>query len=240
MSTLIDHIDELRKRFIYCAIAIVLGFGVAFFFVEQVLKLIILPAHGVNFIYIDVTEMFSVYMQVCLAISLAVVFPVLLYQIIRFVAPALSSAEKKLLWVMLPCVAIFFVGGVIFGYYVLIPPSIQFLTSFGEGIATPQLRIGNYVSLISLLLFSIGLIFEIPVVAVLLTKIGIVSSRWLRQQWKWAIVGAAIIGAVVTPTWDPFNQALVAIPVFVLYLLSIFFSFIVESINRKRKMEGIQ
>lgn len=234
LSPVSSHLDEIRRRLIFCLISLILGFIISVFIADYVLKLIVLTASNINFIYVDITEMFSVYMQVCLIMSLIIASPVWLYQIMSFVFPALTSKEKGYLWFLLPCTVLFFIGGVVFGYYVLIPPSIQFLTGFGKDIATPQIRIGNYVSMITSLLMMIGLIFEIPVLSVLLTKMRVLSSKWTLKQWRWAIVGSFVVGAIVTPTWDPVNQTLVSVPIFFLYLLSILFSMSVERLSLER------
>jgi len=123
---------------------------------------------------------------------------------------------------------VMFVGGVLFGYFVLIPPAMQFLLNFGANIATPQIRIGNYISLVSRLLLAIGLVFEMPVITTFLARLGILSWRWLANQWKWAVILAFVLGALITPTLDPVNQTLVAAPLILLYLLSILLAKMVE------------
>jgi sec-independent protein translocase protein TatC len=154
--------------------------------------------------------------------------PVLVYELIAFVTPALKPGERKYLWIVLPFILLMFAGGVLFGYFVLIPPAMQFLLSFGADIATPQIRIGNYISLVSRLLLAIGLIFETPVITTFLARLGIVSSKWLAAQWKWAVILAFVLGAVITPTLDPVNQTLIALPLIILYLLSILLARLVE------------
>jgi len=172
--------------------------------------------------------MLSTYMQVCFIGGIIIAMPVLVYELIAFVAPALTPREKKYVWIVLPFIILMFIGGVLFGYFVLIPPAMNFLLSFGSGIATPQIRIGNYISLVSRLLLAIGLIFETPVITTFLARLGIVSSRWLARQWKWVVILAFVLGAVITPTLDPVNQTLVAVPLILLYLLSILLARMVE------------
>jgi sec-independent protein translocase protein TatC len=129
-----------------------------------------------------------------------------------------------------------FAGGVLFGYFVLIPPAMQFLLSLGSGIATPQIRIGNYIALVARLLLAIGLVFEIPVITTFLARLGIISARWLLAHWKWAVICAFILGALITPTVDPVNQTLVALPLIILYLLSILLARLFE----KRKITPLE
>jgi sec-independent protein translocase protein TatC len=201
------------------------GVIISFAFADQLFAVLIKPAGGVSLIFVEVTEMLSTYMQVCLIGGIIISMPVLVYELIAFVTPALTAQEKKYVWIILPFIIFMFVGGVLFGYFVLIPPAMNFLLSFGANIATPQIRIGNYISLVSRLLLAIGLVFEMPVVTTFLARLGILSWRWLANQWKWAVILAFVL---ITPTLDPVNQTLVAAPLIVLYLLSILLAWIVE------------
>ena len=235
-KTILEHIDEIRSRLIYCFISFSLAFIISWFLIEDILRILIFPANDLSFIYVDIMEMFGVYMQVCFVSALILSSPVLLYQTIGFILPALKTQEKKWLWMGLPFAVLCFCGGVIFAYYILLPPAIQFLTSFGADIAIPQLRIGNYISLMVTLLLAMGLIFEIPVVAILLAKLGVISSDILLRQWKWALIVSFLLGAIITPTWDPVNQSLVSVPIFGLYLLSIVLIKVVEKFEERREM----
>ena len=222
------HLEELRRRLIVCLVAVAAGILISFVFADQLFRILIRPAGGISLIFVEVTEMLSTYMQVCLIGGIIIAMPVLVYELIAFVSPALNPVEKKYVWIILPFVLLMFAGGVLFGYFVLIPPAMQFLLSFGAGIATPQIRIGNYISLVSRLLLAIGLVFETPVITTFLARLGIVSSKWLAAQWKWAVILAFVLGAVITPTLDPVNQTLIALPLIILYLLSILLARLVE------------
>ena len=124
----------------------------------------------------------------------------------------------------MPGVILSFLGGVAFGYFVLIPPAVNFLLSWGSDLATPMIRIGNYVSIMVTLLFWLGLVFETPVVMFLLAKLGVVSWRTYARWRRYWVLVAFILGALITPTFDPVNQALVAAPLIVLYELGIWLS----------------
>jgi len=215
------HLEELRQRIIVSLIAIAAGVIISFVFADQLFDILIQPAGGIGLIFVEVTEMLSTYMQVCLIGGIILSMPVLVYELIAFVTPALTAQEKKYVWIILPFIILMFAGGVLFGYFILIPPAMQFLLSFGADIATPQIRIGNYISLVSRLLLAIGLVFETPIITTFLARLGILSWRWLAKQWKWAFILAFVLGALITPTLDPVNQTLVALPLIVLYLLSI-------------------
>jgi sec-independent protein translocase protein TatC len=118
---------------------------------------------------------------------------------------------------LLPSIFLCFAAGVLFGFYVLLPPAVEFLISFGSDIATPQIRVGNYISLMTRLLFAIGLCFETPLLMFFLAKIHILNAALLVKFRKAAFVGAFVIGAVITPTFDPINQTLVALPLYILF-----------------------
>ena len=136
----------------------------------------------------------------------------------------LSIQEKKYVYLMLPCITFMFLGGVAFGYFILVPPATHFLTTFGSDIADPQIRIGNYISIVLRLLLSIGAVFETPVIILFLTRIGVVTPKWLANKRKYAIIFAFILAAIITPTFDPVNQSLVAVPLILLYEMSIWIS----------------
>ena len=222
-----DHITELRRRVMYSAIAILITTVIAFIFHEQVLTLLMQPAQGFTNIpsgkpiYIDLTEFISTAMKASLLVGLFAALPFVLYQMVMFVAPGLSPAERRYLYALLPAVVLAFILGAAFGYRVLFPPAIHFLLSFGNDVATPYIRIGSYVSLMISLLFWMGVVFETPIVLFFLSRIGVVSPEQLGRQRRYAIVVAFILGALITPTFDPVNQTLVALPIIVLYEVGI-------------------
>ena len=121
-----------------------------------------------------------------------------------------------------------FAGGVAFGYFILVPPATKFLITWGADIATPQIRIGNYISVVTRLLLAIGLVFEMPVVTTFLARLGILTPKWLASKRRISIVLAFVLAAIITPTFDPINQTLVAAPLIVLYELSIWLAKLVH------------
>jgi sec-independent protein translocase protein TatC len=154
--------------------------------------------------------------------------PYIVYQFLMYVSPALSRKERKYIYFVLPWVALMFIGGVLFGYFVLVPPATNFLISFGSEIATPQIKIGNYISIVTRLLLAIGFVFELPVITTFLARLGIITPKWLADKRKTAIIFAFILAAIITPTFDPLNQILVAAPLVVLYEMSIWLAKIVQ------------
>jgi sec-independent protein translocase protein TatC len=219
--TILEHFSELRDRLIKCVIAVLVTTAISFVFAKQIFHILILPTGGINLIYVEMTEMIGTYMKVCLTSGIILAMPYLIYQFLIFVSPALTYKEKGYVYLILPWVGLMFIGGVAFGYFVLIPPALKFLTTFGSDIATPQIKIGNYISVVTRLLLAIGLVFEMPVVTTFLARLGVITSKWLANKRKLAIISAFILAAVITPTVDPINQSLVAVPLIVLYEMSI-------------------
>jgi sec-independent protein translocase protein TatC len=233
--TLLGHFQELRKRLIRIVLAVVITTSISFIFYDWIFHILILPTKGIDLIFIEMTEMVGTIMKVCLASGLVLAMPYITIQIILFVSPALTSREKKYVYTILPWITFMFLAGVAFGYFVLIPPATTFLLSFGSNIATPQIKIGNYISVITRLLLAIGLVFEMPVVIAFLSRIGIINSSWLAKKRKVAIISAFILAAVITPTFDPINQTLVAVPLIILYELGILLAKLVQ--RRKAQAE---
>ncbi|MDP2932084.1 MAG: twin-arginine translocase subunit TatC [Chloroflexota bacterium] len=189
---------------------------------------LVLPAGGIKLIYIDMTEMPGIYMKVCLAAGIALAMPYLVYQVIMFMAPTLTPKEKRCVLLVLPWVFLMFAGGVAFSYFVLMSPAVRFLLTFGDNIAIPQIRIGSYITVVTRVILATGGIFELPVVSTFLARLGVITPGWLASKRKMAMVMAFVLAALITPTFDPINQSLVAMPLIVLYEMSIWLAKLVQ------------
>ena len=220
-QSILYHLQELRRRLIRSLIAVAIASVIAFIFYDWIFYILKLPTHGLNLIYIEMTEMLGTIMKVCLFTGVILAMPYLVYEGIMFVSPALTSREKKYVYIILPWIALMFMGGIAFGYFVLIPPATKFLISFGSDIASPEIRVGNYISVVARLLLAIGIVFEMPVITTFLARLGVLKPKWLSDHRKAAIILAFILAAIITPTFDPINQSLVAIPLIILYEMSI-------------------
>ena len=216
-----SHLQELRSRLLKCVIVLGVTTVASFFFAKYIFYILEAVAEGIDLIYIEMTEMISTYFHVSFACGLALALPFLIYQLVMFLRPALSATERKYLTFLLPGVVLSFAAGVVFGYFVLVPPAAKFLITFGSDIATPQIRVGNYVSLMVRLLFAIGLCFETPLLIFFLAKLHIVTPEKLSKYRKFAVLGAFILAAIITPTFDPINQTIVSVPLIVLYEIGI-------------------
>ena len=226
-QTLTQHLRELRRRLVICILAVILGSGVAFFFFQEIIEILVRPARdldvgaGGELVYTEVTELLTTAIKISFVGGIMLALPVVLYQVIMFVSPGLTGRERRYLFGFMPAALLAFASGVAFGYFILTPPALHFLLTFGEGVAVPLIRVSNIINLMIRLLFWMGVAFETPLVMFLLAQLGIVSARQLSRFRRYWVVVAFILGAIITPTFDPVNQSLVAVPLLVLYELGV-------------------
>ena len=215
--SLFDHLEELRRRIFYSLIAVAFGAAGCFIFVRPIVQLLEAPAHGVKFLQLAPGEFFFVSIKVAGYSALVVSSPFILYQIIQFVLPGLTRRERRLLGpVVLGSSVLFFVG-LAFAYVALIPAALNFFISYGADVVEQSWSIDKYFEFVLLLLFSTGLAFQIPVIQVVLGFLGIVSSGQMLSGWRAVVLGAVVLGAVLTPSTDPLTQSLLAGAVLGLY-----------------------
>ena len=200
--SVLGHFSELRSRILRSAIAVAIATAIAFVFNKQIFGILIAPAGDIDLIFIELTGMIGPYMKVSLFSGIVMAMPFLVYQFVVFVSPALTRREKKYVYVILPWVALMFIAGVVFGYYILVPPATKFLLTFGSDIATPTPTIGNYISVVTRILFAMGFVFELPVITTFLAKIGVISPKWLSDKRKQAVIIAFVLAAIITPTFS--------------------------------------
>lgn len=225
--TIMEHLDELRSRLIISVLALVGATMFMFVFTGTFLEILLVPSGGIKPIFLRPTEMFVTYFKVALIGGAALAMPVIVYNLIRFVVPGLKPNEKKYLYFVVPVTTLLFMAGLAFGYFVLLPFALRYLLTFGGDIAVAQISIGEYISFVTTLLLWLGAAFELPVIIVFLTKVRIVNHKQLRSYWKYALLGAFVAAAIITPTPDPINQAMVAIPLYLLYEIGVLFARVV-------------
>lgn len=214
---LLDHLQELRMRLFYSLIAIVLGIIGCFVFVKPIVQLLEIPAKGAKFLQLAPGEYFFVSIKVAGYSGLLVASPLIMYQIIQFVLPGLTRRERRLIGpIVLGSTILFFVG-IVFSYIALIPAALNFFINYGSGVVDQMWSIDRYFEFVLLLLFSTGVAFQIPVIQALLGLLGIVSSDRMLSGWRYVILGAAVLGAILTPSTDPLTQSLLASAVLGLY-----------------------
>lgn len=228
-----EHIIELRKRLIIAAAGFLAAVTICFFFSEQIMNLLCRPVGGLeNLTAIEITENVSSVFDVALLAGFILAFPLIAYEALAFVLPGLKANEKAALYRFLPPVILFFITGVCFAFFIVLPAAIPFLTSF-MGIRT-EIRPSDYISFSTNLIFWIGIVFEMPVIIFILTRLGVVQSAQLLKSWRQAVVVCAVLAMIITPTVDPVNMLLLMVPLIALYFLSIFGAKIAEQrLNRK-------
>ena len=220
----LDHLDELRGRLIKSLIAVAIGTVVAFFFYEPILDLLIHPYQvavpDTDLAYFRPKEEFSLAMRISLFAGLVLASPVILYQTWRFVAPALTPKEKK--WAI-PLTAVFFllfIGGIVVGYWAL-SRGLSFLLGFGGDALEPVIGADFYLSFAMRFILAFGIAFLYPVFIFAAAAFGVVTSAQLRGARRWAVLIIVIFAAVVTPSGDPLTLMMLAVPMYILYELTI-------------------
>ncbi|WP_424102463.1 twin-arginine translocase subunit TatC [Moorena producens] len=215
--SLFDHLEELRQRIFYSLIAVFLSMAGCFVAVKPIVQLLEIPARGVKFLQLAPGEYFFVSLKVAGYSGLLVASPFILYQILLFVLPGLTRRERRFIGpVVLGSTFLFFLG-LVFAYIALIPAALNFFISYGADVVEQLWSIDKYFEFVLLLMFSTGLAFQIPVIQMLLGFLGIVSSKQMLSGWRTVVLGAAILGAVLTPSTDPLTQSLLGGAVLGLY-----------------------
>jgi sec-independent protein translocase protein TatC len=219
--TIIEHLEELRDRLIKSVIALTVTTLFSFIFAKQFLEILIAPMGETPPVSASPTTNIVVFTKVALISGVALAMPVLVYQLIGFIAPGLTRQEKRYLFFVLPGATLSFVAGLAFAYFIMLPTAIPFLKGFLSDIIEPTWFIDRYVSFITSLLFWVGLSFETPLLIFFLSKLGIVTPAALSRYRKYAVLVIAVLAAVITPTPDPFNMILVMLPLILLYEIGI-------------------
>jgi len=222
-ASFLDHLEELRKRIFWAALALVVGAVVGYFFSDWLTALLTRPVP--RLVFLTPAEAFVVKLKVALIAGLFIAAPAVFYQFWRFVKPALLPRETRYVTLAVIFCTFFFCLGVAFSYLVVLPVGLKFLLGFETAKLQPMLSIDRYITFISEFLLAFGLVFQIPVVIFFLTKLGVVTPRLLMKQQKVAIVIIFIVAAVLTPP-DVISQLLMAGPLLVLYEISILGSFL--------------
>jgi sec-independent protein translocase protein TatC len=219
--SLFDHLEELRQRIFYALIAVAVSVIGCFIIVKPIVQLLEIPAQGIKFLQLAPGEYFFVSLKVAGYSGLVLASPFVLYQIIQFVLPGLTRRERRLLAPVVLGSSILFVAGLVFAYFLLIPAALRFFISYGADVVEQLWSIEKYFEFVLVLLFSTGLAFQIPIIQLLLGALGIVSSEKMLSGWRYVIVGAVVLGAIITPSTDPLTQSLLAGAVMGLYLSGI-------------------
>ncbi len=225
--TLVEHLGELRSRIIICLAALGVSSIASFPFASVLLWILKLPADGLikRLVFFSPQEAFNIHMQVAVLCGWFISMPVILYQLWAFISPAVEERIRRYIVFFVSFGFIAFVGGGLFAYFVLIPPALKFLLGFGGTELEPVISAQKYISFLTSIILGCGMVFQMPILSLILTKLSIINARILRSKYKYAIVIIFIAAAVITPTTDIMNMLLMAGPMIFLYEISIWISF---------------
>jgi sec-independent protein translocase protein TatC len=217
-----EHLVEMRDRLFKGVAAVIVTTILAFIFSSQIFDFLLAPApDDLALQTITIMEPLSIFFKVSLTAGIVVAMPFLIYQLFAFVSPALTGKEKRYIYMVLPAVTVMFLAGVAFAYYVALPRAMGFFAVFGEDWVSIQPAISSYINIVTRLLVGVGLMFETPIIIMFLARMGLVTPKWLAARRKLWIVLAFVIAALITPTFDPINQTIIALPLIILLEMSI-------------------
>jgi len=217
----LDHLEEFRKRILKSIMAMVVTVGAAMYYSKEIMQWFVAPLHGVKLTVTEVMGSFMAYFKIGLVVGFAAATPFVFYQLWSFVSPGLYPKERRMVIPFVTSATVLFLGGCAFCYYLVLPWSLQFMIGLAGDIFNPLITINSYITFAGVLILGFGACFEMPVVAYILGKLGVVSSAFLSKGRRIAIVVILVVAAVVTPTPDIFTQLLLAIPMYALYEISI-------------------
>jgi len=228
----LSHLEELRRRLIACAIAVGASFVACYFFSEPLFQILIGPLKanmpaGERLIYTNLPEMFFTYLKTAFVAALMLAAPFIFYEIWMFVAPGLYQKEKKYVIPFVVFSSILFVGGALFGYFVVFPFGFKFFLAFANEYVQALPSVKQYFSFSIKLLFAFGVVFELPVVVFFLARVGLITADLMRKQRKYAILLIFVVAAILTPP-DVITQLMMAGPLIILYEIGVFIARIAQ------------
>ena len=223
----------MRRRLLWVFFFFGIGASATWYFRVDIFQFLLAPAGGRlspdgKPVFLSPTEMLSLSVGLSIKGGLIACGPVLLYQAYGFLRPLLSVKVKHFIWWFLPLGALCYLGGMAFAYFVMLPTGVQYLLQFGTEIATPMIRITDYMAMVTALIFWLGIVFELPLAMLLLAKLRIVDYKRFQRIRRYVPVAAFTLGVIITPTIDPVNATLVAVPLIVLYEVGVFLSWLVR------------
>ncbi|MCP4142537.1 MAG: twin-arginine translocase subunit TatC [Chloroflexi bacterium] len=233
-ASLMDHVEVLRKHIFRALLALLVTSSISFAFAIKLLDYLTEPIGGISQLQaITPTEQIGVFMQVALISGVVLAMPYIAFEFWLFLAPALKPRAKKFGILGIPLATILFIVGVAFSFVVLLPPALDFLLGFLE--TQNNWTLSEYTRFVTNIMFWIGVFFELPLLVYALSSAGVLNPRVLQEQWRIAVVIITILAAAITPTIDPLNMMLVAIPMTLLYFISIGAGYIAYNARKRQK-----
>ena len=213
--SLVAHLTELRKRLIRSLIAVAIGSGIAYYFIEEIMHYLTLPAGKLY--YMHPSEAFFTYIKVAVAAGFLIALPVVFYQIWRFFLPALTRRERAVLGIVVPTSVLLFFAGIAFSFFLVLPAGIRFFMGFSNAELEALFSVDKYFDFIIMFVLPFGFVFELPLVITILGKMGFITSKFLKKYQRIVIFLSFVLAAIITPTPDVFTQSMIALPMIVLY-----------------------
>jgi sec-independent protein translocase protein TatC len=239
--SLMEHLEELRKRLIWSVLAVGIAFIPCWAYYRQIYHFLVAPlnrvAPGLKLSYLAITDPFIMYFKMAALVAVFLAAPFLMYQIWAFISPGLYNREKKLAGPFLFFTSLFFLSGGAFGYYVAFPMGARFLLGIGGPDLNPVITVDKYFGFLMTVLLGLGLMFELPILIMLLALLGVITPRFLLRFWRHAVVIIFIIAAIITPTPDVVNLCIVALPAIGLYFLGVGAAFLAVRFRKQRQAE---
>jgi sec-independent protein translocase protein TatC len=231
-TSVLEHLNDLRKHLFRALIGLVIATVLTFTFVTDIMDWLAAPIGGIGELQaIEVTEPIGVVMRVAILSGFTVALPYISFEILRFFAPGISRRARLIGLLGIPFVFVFFVGGLLFSYYLMLPAALPVLLNF-MGIPTMP-RPSSYLKFVTGLMFWIGISFELPLISLILSSMGILPAHFLKNNWRIAVIIMTVSAAMITPTVDPINMMIVLLPLLFLYFLSIIMAYVGQGLRKK-------
>jgi sec-independent protein translocase protein TatC len=215
--SLSEHIEEFNQRLIFCLIMLTIFTAGCFFDIKAIVKVLQAPAIGIKFLQFGPGEYFFASIKIALFCGLVTCSPLLIYQLLLYVIPGMTKNEREILLPATIASGILFGLGLIFSYFFLVPAALKFFIAYGAEVVEPFWSFDQYFNFIAVLIFSTGLAFQVPIIQIVIGFLGIISGKSMLKVWKYAVVIATILSAIITPSTDPITQILMSGALLTLY-----------------------
>lgn len=213
--SLVKHLEELRSRLIRSLLAVAVGSGIAYFFIDDIMHWLTLPVGKLY--YMQPSEAFFTYLKVAVVAGFLIALPVVFYHVWRFLLPALTRHERKVIGIVVPVSVVLFFGGLAFSFFFVLPAAVKFFMGFGDENLEAMFSVNKYFDFVITFVLPFGFVFELPLAITILGKLGIIGSAFLKRHQRMVIFLSFVIGAIITPTPDIFTQSMLALPMILLY-----------------------
>ncbi|KPU45875.1 Sec-independent protein translocase protein TatC [Oxobacter pfennigii] len=235
--TLVGHLQELRKRLVVVAIAIIAASSLSYYYIEIFVDELLKLGSQLEFIYLSPPELFMAYIKLAIIIGITVSMPIVFMEVWLFIKPGLTGKEKRYVFLSILGGFVFFALGVAFAYKTVLPMTIAFFANITVESIKPMISFENYIGFIGSILLSFGLVFEMPILSIALTKFGIINDKMLKKNRKMVILIIFIAAAIITPTVDIITQLLLAGPMLLLFEVSVMLSYIIGKEGKQDKKD---